>query len=355
MARPTLIPKNVVRCILPTGFALNVDTIEFKVANPEITYATNATKCMIVNSNGEIASIRTNRAKVPATSENHQVMYRTRSRGGLLTEISFSGSPYAALYGQNIWTCTNVKRVIREFLAHCATHMGLSVRDHSKNSMLEFVKLTRVDLAANLKFNSDREAEQFLADLRCQLGGSKTPISTCGSSIMICPRRGREYAVVLYNKGRELEQNRKRREQPGKEVIQELTGTVRIELRLRTAELTELGLVSPNAWTPKIARSVFRKYFRRLPIYDAISIPDKNALLKYPKKLRAPIAALSTGVLIDQLYSPSTAQRLRRKLRDRGLGFESHPALSRSIKIATDLLSQARIATAPLWMSRTSR
>lgn len=355
MARPTLVPTHIVRSILPTGFSLNVDTIEFSVANPEVMYRHRVTTCTISNDDGVISSVRTNRTRVPATSNNHQVTYRTRSAGGPLTEISFSGSPFGALYGQNIWTCASVKRLVREFLVHCTSHMGLSVRDRPGESMLESVRLTRVDLAANFKFNADRDAEQFLADMRRRLGATKIPISTYGSSIMICPRRGREYGIVLYNKGREIKQNRKRRARPSKEMIEELTGTVRIELRLRSAELKELGLVSPTAWTPKIARSVFRKYFRRLPIYDAITVHNEHALAKYPKKLRAPIAALSTGVPIDQLYSPSTAQRLRRKLRDRGLGLDSHPELPRSTRIATDLMNAAKVVPTPEWIRKQDR
>lgn len=347
MARPALLPKRIVRRILPTGFALNVDTIEFTVANPEVTHTTNASKCMIIRPEGDISSIRLNRAHVPATSANHRVIYRTRSRGGPLTEISFSGSPFAALYGQNIWTCANVKRLVREFLTHCTTHMGLSVRDRSNDAMLESVKLTRVDLAANIKFESDRAAEQFLADLRLQLGATKISIQTVESSIMIRPRRGKDYSIVLYNKGREIRQNQKRRKPPSKELVEEVSGTVRIELRLRSAELENLGLVFPSAWTPKIARQVFRKYFRRLPIYDAINLPDERALAKYPRKLRAPIAALSTGIPINCLYSPSTSQRLKRKLWDLGINPGSYPSITRSTRLATDLMNAAKILSTP--------
>ncbi|WP_072632875.1 phage/plasmid replication domain-containing protein [Pandoraea apista] len=278
-------------------------------------------------------------------------MYRTRTDGGpSLTEISFSGSPFGALYGQNVCTCASVKRAVREFLTHCKIHMGLSIRDRPNDPMLNYVKITRVDLAANLRFESDDAAEQFLGDLRLQLGSTKIPISTIGSSIMICPRRGRDYEILLYNKGCELKHNRRQRTSPNKNLIEEFTGTVRIELRLRTAELEKLGLIQPTAWTPKIARLIFRKYFQRLPIYDAITIPDKHALSTFPRKLRALIAALSAGIPIEYLCSPSTSRRHKGKLRDLGLGLNPCPTLAKSTTIATDLMNSATIVKTPQWM-----
>ncbi|MDP3843015.1 MAG: hypothetical protein Q8Q81_10545 [Oxalobacteraceae bacterium] len=99
---------------MKTDYTVNIDTVEYSVEGMDFHIPGTKT-AHLTNDDGEILDSYQNRISIPGRFESHSLQVRTIHFGKQLT---VEGSPFAFLYGQNIFTSSNLSKGCIKTLKH---------------------------------------------------------------------------------------------------------------------------------------------------------------------------------------------------------------------------------------------
>ena len=184
-------------------------------------------------------------------------------------ELKIEGTPNGYVYGQNLFSDSNLHASCARMLQRMSTDNRLACA--LTTNSLASASVDRVDLFINLRFEDNHEAAKVLKQLGLQFAAQQKSVSVYATSAYWNPGKGKSYQVICYAKGLQLQAKRQRMRTKNEfldKIVDEANGIVRIELRLRKPELEKLGATSLTAWDANTPRRLFQKYFERLPIFN---------------------------------------------------------------------------------------
>lgn len=306
-------------------FKVNIDTVDFNVTGMSF-HLPDSTTATVTSSNGELIKEYQNRSAIHNEQDTHSVNVRTETGNKLLVE----GSPFAFLYGQNLYTSANLKKGCFRTLVRVCKHFGFKPsKDLQEMWRAGDINLTRADLAVDFKFETDYLVIEALKQIKRQLVEMDTTMKTNRTSVSFSPRNGVKYSITFYAKGPQMRQLKRYKKSPYcKPLGTEAEGVFRIELRLMHSELCELGLDKVSAWKLNTPNEIFSKYFNKLNFLNVtcgeLTIDE---LANIDSKLRPVFAMHKSGVNLSQVYKKRTLQRYQSKFRAKGIDIKCPIAL----------------------------
>ncbi|MBL0011212.1 MAG: hypothetical protein IPP22_09870 [Nitrosomonas sp.] len=307
---------------------------------------------MVISEDGEIRNTYQNRVLIPGKYGTHTLAVRTKDSGKVL---SISGSPYAYLHGQNVYTASDMQTATYESLKAVRLKLGLKSTKAQRKKWLEGdIYLERVDLAINIRVGSEAEAISTLRQIRRQLEEQRGSTRTNGTTVYWAPKNGKEFSISFYAKGPQMRQQKRFVTLPERDKLLEECGTIlRIELRLQARELRKLGLDKVSAWDDQTAEKVIRQYLReKIKLFSVTSgLVTKKELSKLPSRLRAVLALHKSGVELTDIYPKRTLQRHRSDFKKLGIDLlcPNQPK-GTVIPLKTVISPKTSIKEAPEWM-----
>jgi Phage replication protein CRI len=145
--------------------SVNIDTVDFSIAGNF-----NSLGASIVTSKKECGLIVAeygNRVPMKGKYGAHNINVRSMNSG---KKLQFEGSPFAFLYGQNVYTSSDLLRGCRIVYRHAIKKFGIEPTvDQLERWNSGDIDLTRVDLAVNFQVGSETEGNDVLHQIGRQL------------------------------------------------------------------------------------------------------------------------------------------------------------------------------------------
>lgn len=333
---------------------VNIDTVAFSVLeDKEGSFnLPNTSKAVVISEDGEIRNTYQNRVLIPGKYGTHTLAVRTKDSGKVL---AISGSPYAYLYGQNVYTSSDIQTATYESLRFVRQKLGLKSTKAQRQKWREGdIYLDRVDLSVNFRMKSEKDVIRALKQIRRQLEGLRGSTRTNGTTVYWAPKNGKEFSISFYAKGPQMRQQKRFMALPERDKLLEECGTIlRIEIRLQARELRKLGLDKVSAWDDQTAEKVFRQYLHeKIKLFSVTSGPmTEEELSKLPNRLRPVLALHKSGVELTDIYPKRTFQRHRSDFKKLGIDLlcPNQPK-GTVIPLKTVISPRTSIKEAPEWM-----
>lgn len=328
---------------------VNVDTIEFWISGMDFGNPSSSEVTLLDKTTGVIRDRYGNREFMVGKNGIHRMSVRMMNSG---KKLCFSGSPFACVRGQNIFTSADVikgcaiaiKRAMRVFKI-------APPKEVWEKWMEGDINLTRVDLAVNFRMDSEAEVLEVLQQISRQLISRYGTVNKSGTSVCWGPKGGKEYSINFYAKGPQLRRSERYRNHPNRDrLIGEAENILRMEVRLRSAKLGRLKKAS--AWGIDTAEKKFRQYKAHLKFLSVTSgVVSDEELDELPSRLRPVIALHKSGANLESIYSKRSLQRHRAAFRDRGIDLRCPNQAETAITELRRYLSVKKaINKPPKWM-----
>ncbi|WP_433695065.1 phage/plasmid replication domain-containing protein [Paraburkholderia phenoliruptrix] len=316
---------------------VHFDTIKFAVSGIEWDVS-GQTSCMVSDGDGVLLFDRTNRLPVSGKFGMHALQVRYSPTKKMLY---VEGSLFGFILGQNVFTSQRLAKGLARVISNLKKKLGFSFAVPMQKLIDEHVTLHRVDMAVNLTFGSGRFVKTCLRQIVRQLIEQDCSVRKAFTSVYWTPQDSRYYSLIFYDKGEDIRRRylakAKRtgdKEQKFYEALcDECDGLLRIEVRLKSAELKKRGLRNVKAWSGDAPKEIFNRYYRNVPILNVVSSGMSRVDFHgVPDRLRPVIALRKLNAPMELVYSDRTMAR--------------HRATFRKLKI--DLTSPARAKVVPL-------
>jgi II/X family phage/plasmid replication protein len=332
-------------------YSINVDTIEFFITGMDFKNPSSFSAELIDEEDGVVIAKYGNRVFMNGNGGIHRMSVRMMNSG---KELHFSGSPFACVRKQNLYTSDDVVRGCRIAIKKAMKQFGINPpSDLLRKWLTGDVILKRVDLAVNFRLSSKKKVIEVLRQLRDQLIGRNASLNIVGHSVCWNPRSGKQYSMVFYPKGVQLRSSGRYKKHPYlEELVGEAENILRVELRLRSSELRLLSLSKASDWNSEIAREIFLKYFSKLKFLSVTSgVVTEKELSKLPSRLRVVLALHKSGVNLRQIFHKRTLQRHMSHFRGMGIDLRV-PNQQEGVALnLCEILSVKRaVSAAPDWM-----
>ncbi|CAJ4097182.1 bacteriophage/transposase fusion protein [Burkholderia pseudomallei] len=210
----------------------------------------------------------------------------------------------------------------------------------------------------NLRFGSGRFVKTCLRQIARQLIEQDCMVRKAFTSVYWTPQDSRYYSIVFYDKGEDVRRKclpkAKRAGDEEQEFFEalcnECDGLLRIEVRLKSAELKKQGLQSVKAWSGEAPKGIFNRYYRNVPVLNVVSSGMSRADFDgVPDRLRPVIALSKLNAPMELVYSDRTLARHRSAFRKLQIDLKS-PARAKAVPLAK-LLTASRIKPTPPWLA----
>lgn len=333
---------------------VNIDTVEFTVSGIEWDVS-GQTRCLVSNGDGELVFSSTNRLPVTGKYGMHdlQVRYNPISK-----TLSVEGSLFGFILGQNVFTSQRLAKGLAWVISDLKKKLGFSFAVPLQRLIDEHVTLHRVDLAVNLRFGSGRFVKTCLRQIARQLIEQDCTVRKAFSSVYWTPQEGRYYSIIFYDKGQDVRRKclpkAKRMGDEEQEFFEamcnECDGLLRIEVRLKSAELKKKGLQGVKAWSGEAPKEIFNRYYRNVPVLNVVSSGMGRADFDgVPDRLRPVIALHRLNAPMELVYSVRTMARHRSAFRKLKIDLKC-PAREKVMPLAK-VLTASRIKPTPPWLA----
>jgi hypothetical protein len=338
--------------ILSGDFQVNIDTVDFSMENITLEIP-NTLISLITTSEGEILQARTNRKSVPALESAPPLYIRYRSHpGSSKGQLFVQGSPYAHLYGQNVWTSDNVQNAVSPAIRRILKYLDIPVsKEISNRLMAGDVRLHRIDLAVNFRLEYEEDVDSAIKQLKHLLASQRCQSNLHQRYVALAPKGSKNYMISVYAKGSQVQTSKNIDTEIRERLARACARILRIEVRLRRSELRKLNLSFVSDWTDQTAQDVFRKYFARLPLKGLSFGPlSHNDFVNIDDRMRPVLALHKMGVDWRLTYSDATRARHKAYFRQRGINLDSPNQLKSEISLAEMLNRKGAIARTPTWL-----
>lgn len=331
-------------------YVIQVDTIEFDLTGMKFKNPSPSEATVVNRETGEVKAYG-NRVFMKGKGKGkHRMSVRLMNA----ERLRFSGSPFAFRYGQNMFTASDVLRGCR-----IATKRAIHVfkikppKELAERWDKGDVDLQRVDLAVNYRLASEAEATRVLQQVRRQLIEQDGPTRTSGSTVYWDPQSGKAYTIILYAKGPQMRRSSKYHGMEARnQLLAEAETILRVEIRLRRADLVKLGLSKASDWKKDTGAKIFEQYLAKLNLMSVTSgAATDRELAELPSRLRHVMALHKAGEDLTRVYGTRTLERHLKDFRKLGIDLRCPNQQSGSITSLSEYLSLDKaISEPPKWM-----
>lgn len=339
---------------MTTEYTVNIDTVKYSVDGMNF-HIPGATTAKVINDDGEILDSYQNRTPISGKFGSHTLQVRSKYSE---TQLEVEGSPYAYLYGQNVFTSSNLSKGCIKTLRQICKEFGFKPPlELSKRWINGDIDLKRVDIAVNFKMKSEAEVVSVLKQVRRQLEEQGGSTRTTGTTIYWVPRDGKEYSISFYAKGPQMRRLKRFKNLSHKgKLMKECEIILRVEIRLHANALRKLGLNKVSAWDEDSSQKAFIKYMSILQFLSVTSgAVNAKELAILPSRLRPVLAVHKAGGNLALIFGKRTLQRHMVDFRKRGIDLRCPNQPTGTEIPLTKLLSPKRVITsAPAWMKEAS-
>lgn len=309
-----------------------------------------------ITPDGEVIQIGSYAACVKGKAGQHAIKVRHDLQRN---ELQIEGSPYGFLYGQNVFTGTNLPWITHHLLKKISEKLSLPDTLVAQWSADQIV-VDRIDLAMNLNFGSEEDVNSALVQLGQQFAAHQRSMFMQATSVYWNPRLGKDYLFALYAKGAELQARHDRRKSDDpiiERLLAETAGILRAELRFRRPELKRLCMTRVNDWTRQSMTNAFCRYFARMPIWNVTSgLLTADELEGMSAAERRYFSLHKLGAPMSSLYTERSMQRFRADFRGKHrLDLRCPTREQRTMRLAELMSDQDRIAKTPQWLIEAGR
>ncbi|WP_321942749.1 phage/plasmid replication domain-containing protein [Paraburkholderia tropica] len=351
--------KPMAEAFTQTGLAfrptdrVNFDTVKFSVSGIEWD-VTGQTRCLVSNGDGELVFSSTNRLPVSGKYGMHNLQVRYNP---IAKTLCVEGSLFGFILGQNVITSQYLAKGLAFVIHALKKELGFTFAVPMRELIYEHVTLHRVDLAVNLQLESEPFVKTCLQQITRQLIEQDCAVWKVFTSVYWMPKKGREYSIIFYGKGAALRRQclsmAKRASDEKQKFFEDLRdecdGLLRVEVRLRSAELKKQGLQNVKAWSGNAPKEIFNHYFSNVPVLNVVSSGlDPVEFEAMPRALRPVMALHKLNVPMELVYSPRSIARHRALSRERNIDLKC-PA-QEEVVLLTDVLTASRIKPTPPWL-----
>ncbi|QQJ96434.1 hypothetical protein JG536_12515 [Burkholderia ambifaria] len=340
--------------ILSENFQVNIDTVAFSVTGIDVNIP-DTLSALIVTPDGEIVQKRSNRKAVLSIDGSSAMQIRHRSSANLpYGELTIEGSPFAYIYGQNVWTSDSLKDATLPIILDICEKLNFTPNNETRKQWRNGnCELHRVDLAVNFQVGSENQADSALTQLKYLLASQRCQCHLHERYAALSPKNSKEYSVVAYAKGPQM--RAKKSKFPDDSLYERLViacePLLRIEVRLRRSELRKLGLSRVCDWTEDTAKEVFSQYFKRLPLegisYGPLSESDFEDI---DDRMRPALALHMLGADWRLFYADVTRARHKAYFRKLGINLDCPHQLKHQVPLVEILSRKGAIACTPTWL-----
>ena len=113
-------------------------------------------------------------------------------------ELKIEGTPNGYVYGQNLFSDSNLHASCARMLQRMSTDNRLACA--LTTNSLASASVDRVDLFINLRFEDNHEAAKVLKQLGLQFAAQQKSVSVYATSAYWNPGKGKSYQVICYAK-----------------------------------------------------------------------------------------------------------------------------------------------------------
>lgn len=236
--------------------------------------------------------------------------------------VEVSGNPVKWHQGHNLWGTDDARGLLYDTMVKVASMVGV---EPSADDLAAWLRgdavLSRIDLTGMWALDSKADvldwlrAADHLANVKWRGRGHYDPGTlTFGRAAQ--GQRAKAWQIVMYSKGTEISL-------PGHYLNPDLPHAedlwgwaqdkLRIELRLRTAELKRLGLVSVSDWTPDRVSEVLARYVGKIEMAEQQTV-EVDIELGLKNSHRVALAAWRSGADMRHVLSRTAFYRTRKEL-----------------------------------------
>lgn len=269
--------------------------------------------------------------------------------------LELAGNPAKFLYGHNLFGSANVAQLAADTVYAVrnavAPDIDLGLYDPGAG------EISRIDLTGSWLLDRPDDVVPFLRALEERVfcpyrGRGVRPNDDPGTLVYGYSdkgKRAKDWQLVLYSKGREIAVHKLPEPAlavPG--LLDEVNRTVRVELRLRSAELKRLGMKFVRDWTPERVEEIWSQYVGRLDFAEAkMSLENDLSTVLTPRLLRA-YRSWQAGDDMSRGIARTTFYKLRRDLIE-AAGVDIALPVPKSNVVPLRRIIEARPASRPLW------
>lgn len=336
---------------MSTNLTVNIDTIIFIVKeSKEGSFNIPSTTAKVYSKDGKLLESYQNRISLKGKHGTHSLQVRTMNNGKVLR---VECSPYAFLYGQNVFTASDLNSVVIRILRRVCKKFGFRItRQRLQRWINGGIELRRVDLFVNFDVALESEATKILKQVYRQLVKLPCSMQKHGSSVYL---HKKDLTFCFYAKGPQMRSLPSYKKIPEHRVklLKVCEPILRLEFRLLAGELLKRDLSQLSSWTQRIAERTYWRYFRnKLKLFSITSgTVTKEELDKYPRGLRTALALHKAGVDLTDVYSARTLQRHRGEFRKNGIDIRCPNQPEGTVVSLTEVLSLSNaISEIPGWM-----
>lgn len=337
---------------MPTNISVNIDTVDFSVQGMQF-HLPDATTARVTNTDGEILDEYQNRKAVIGQHGVHSIHVRTAHDR---KELQIQGSPYAFLYGQNVYTASDLPQACLAALERVCKEFDMQPDSKLKSRWQQGdMDLHRVDLAVNFRLKSEQEVKTVIRQIARQLVEAGYPVNVNEHSVYWTPKKGKVFILAFYAKGAQMRRSKRIKKLADHDkLVDDAATMLRVELRLRASALRDLGLEKLSAWQPDTALNVFKRYMKKLKFLNVTSGRlEKEELDALPSRLRPVLALHKAGENLDAIFEPRTLQRHRSDFKKLGIDLRCpNQAEAITVSLPRMLSPEKVISKPPRWLCR---
>jgi len=241
--------------------------------------------------------------------------------GGRATHITLSGNPSKFLQGHNVFGSDDLLSLVYDVYKIVCSSLGIVPRLSDLRKVKEGdYRLINIDI--NYSFELPTRGD-VLAWIRAMEFKSKTrhgrPSKRGGT--LYWGKSSSRWALKVYCKGEELEGGKKHRlpdqlkETP---IAAWADNKLRLELRLLSKEIQELGIGQARDMTISRIETLFSQYVKRIEMNEQIALSSK-VQLELPVKFQSTYIHWNNGVDLRSILPESTYYRHRKGLLPYGI------------------------------------
>ncbi len=255
---------------------------------------------------------------------SHDANIRVRSIGGdgqgRATHLLVDGNPSKFLQGHNLFGSDDLLALVLDVFRRvvAARQLQPSAEEWQAVEQGDY-RLSRLDYNLSFELPSRADVKAWLRAAEFKSKSRHGRPSSKGGTLYF-GKSSRRWSIKCYCKGEEIEAPKHRIPEalPVPELAQWADNKLRIELTLRTKELTELNRHYAKSLSPEILRALYFDYLRSLEMNEQIALSTEQ-LHNLPQRLRSTYILWNAGEDLRDTLPKATFYRHRKELLEFGI------------------------------------
>ena len=264
---------------------------------------------------------------------SHKSNISIRSKGsdgqGRATELWIDGNISKFLQGHNLFGSRNLIDLVHQtFLKIVNYHPDLEPRTLNLASVEQSIlsgdfDVKSIDINQLYFLDNNRSVESWLyaAEMHASKRAGR---STSTRGTVYLGKNSRRWGLKFYNKKQEMLVNQNKDHPHFQKLITFAEGLLRVELRLLSLELTDLGLTKGRQFTVERLEKLFNSYLGRIDMTMNAHLIDEE-LINLPRTVQGTYHLWKSGVSCRQMLSKTSFFRHRKELKKYGVDINFPP------------------------------